>query len=60
MVQKIEVIIDYDKQYIEMKAEGASSSLHIEGVNPNIDFFAKVIANYLIPFAEEVQAEKEQ
>lgn len=58
--ERLDVIIDNDKNFIEITAEGSDSTLHVEGTRPNPQFLGKVIGNYLIQVAEEAQEEPQQ
>ena len=58
--ERLDVIIDNDKNFIEITAEGSDSTLHVEGTRPNPQFLGKVIGNYLIQVAEEAQEEEPQ
>ena len=58
--ERLDVIIDNDKNFIEITADGSDSTLHVEGTRPNPQFFGKVIGNYLIQVAEEAQEEVQQ
>lgn len=58
--ERLDVIIDNDKNFIEITADGSDSTLHVEGTRPNPQFLGKVIGNYLIQVAEEAQEEVQQ
>lgn len=58
--ERLDVIIDNDKNFIEITADGSDSTLHVEGTHPNPQFLGKVIGNYLIQVAEEAQEEVQQ
>lgn len=58
--ERLDVIIDNDKNFIEITAKGSNSTLHVEGTQPNPQFLGKVIGNYLIQVVEEAQEELQQ